>query len=83
MELGNFKFVAKFAEYRKTMKKDDSGFTEWLKLSHGTRLLSLRYVGHVNLSELRFGDEVELECMVGISEKDYADVCITHVSLVQ
>jgi len=78
---GSFTAEMDFAEFKKTQNKDSDGMTSWVRASIDKRLVSLKYVGHEDLSHLSFGQSVVLDCEVGVSIKDYAEVVVRRVSI--
>jgi len=78
---GSFSCEVSFAEFKRLRAKDSDEYTAWLRVAVPAGLVSMRYVGNDDLSELVFGTPIRLDCTVGVSQKDYAEVVVSGVSL--
>jgi len=78
---GQFECEVSFAEFKRIRSKDADEYSAWLRVAVPAGLVSMRYVGTDDLSELVFGTPIRLNCAVGVSQKDYAEVVVSGVSL--
>jgi len=78
---GSFSSEVSFAEFKRIRSKDSDEYSAWLRVAVPSGLVSMRYVGTDDLSELIFGTQIRIDCVVGISQKDYAEVIVSGVSL--
>jgi len=78
---GSFSSEVSFAEFKRIRAKDSDEYSAWLRVAVPAGLVSMRYIGTDDLSQLTFGTAIQIDCVVGISQKDYAEVVVSGVSL--